>query len=89
MDQAIVIDVAREAIKSVLLVSAPILGLGLLVGLIVSIVQASTQIQEPTLSFIPKIIAVSLTMLVFGPWMMNIMYEFTVRLFENIPVYIK
>ncbi len=89
MDQAIVIDVAREAIKSVLLVSAPILGLGLLVGLIVSIVQATTQIQEPTLSFIPKIIAVSLTMLVFGPWMMNIMYEFTVRLFENIPSYIK
>ena len=89
MDQAIVIDVAREAIKSVLLVSAPILGLGLLVGLIVSIVQATTQIQEPTLSFIPKIIAVSLTMLVFGPWMMNIMYEFTVRLFENIHVYIK
>ena len=72
MDQAIVIDVAREAIKSVLLVSAPILGLGLLVGLIVSIVQATTQIQEPTLSFIPKIIAVSLTMLVFGPWMMNL-----------------
>jgi len=89
MDQRIVIDVAQEAIKSVLLVSAPILGLGLLVGLIVSIVQATTQIQEPTLSFIPKIIAVSLTMLVFGPWMMNIMYEFTVRLFENIPVYIK
>ncbi|HOS69234.1 MAG TPA: flagellar biosynthesis protein FliQ [Bacillota bacterium] len=89
MDQRIVIDVAQEAIKSVLLVSAPILGLGLLVGLIVSIVQATTQIQEPTLSFIPKIIAVSLTMLVFGPWMMNIMYEFTVRLFENIPSYIK
>lgn len=89
MDQGIVIDVAQEAIKSVLLVSAPILGLGLLVGLIVSIVQATTQIQEPTLSFIPKIIAVSLTMLVFGPWMMNIMYEFTIRLFENIPAYIK
>ena len=89
MDQGIVIDVAQEAIKSVLLVSAPILGLGLLVGLIVSIVQATTQIQEPTLSFIPKIIAVSLTLLVFGPWMMNIMYGFTIRLFENIPVYIK
>lgn len=89
MNQGIVIDVAQEAIKSVLLVSAPILGLGLLVGLIVSIVQATTQIQEPTLSFIPKIIAVSLTLLVFGPWMMNIMYGFTIRLFENIPVYIK
>ncbi|MDD4503218.1 MAG: flagellar biosynthesis protein FliQ [Clostridiaceae bacterium] len=89
MNQSIVIDVAREAIKSVLMISAPILGLGLLVGLIVSIAQATTQIQEPTLSFIPKIIAISLTLLVFGPWMMNIMYEFTVRLFENIPNYIK
>lgn len=89
MDQRIVIDIAQDAIMTVLLVAAPILGLGLLVGLIVSIVQATTQIQEPTLSFITKIIAVSLTLLVFGPWMMNIMYEFTVRLFESIPVYIR
>lgn len=89
MNQEIVIDVAQEAIKVVLMISAPILGLGLLVGLIVSIVQATTQIQEATLSFIPKIIAISLTLLVFGPWMMNLMYEFTVRLFENIPMYIK
>ena len=89
MNQGVIIDVAQEAIKVVLMISAPILGLGLLVGLIVSIVQATTQIQEPTLSFIPKIIAISLTLLVFGPWMMNIMYEFTVKLFENIPSYIK
>lgn len=89
MNQSVVIDVAQEAIRVVLMISAPILGLGLLVGLIVSIVQATTQIQEPTLSFIPKIIAISLTLLIFGPWMMNVMYEFTVRLFENIPMYIK
>lgn len=89
MNQGIVIDIAQEAIKVVLMISAPILGLGLLVGLIVSIVQATTQIQEATLSFIPKVIAISLTLLVFGPWMMNIMYEFTVKLFENIPMYIK
>lgn len=89
MNQGVVIDVAQEAIKVVLMISAPILGLGLLVGLIVSIVQATTQIQEPTLSFIPKILAISLTLLIFGPWMMNIMYEFTVKLFENIPTYIK
>ena len=89
MNQGVVIDVAQEAIKVVLMISAPILGLGLLVGLIVSIVQATTQIQEPTLSFIPKIITISLTLLIFGPWMMNIMYEFTVKLFENIPTYIK
>ena len=89
MNQGVIVDVAQEAIRTVLFISAPILGLGLLVGLIVSIVQATTQIQEPTLSFIPKVLAVSLTILIFGPWMMNIMYEFTVRLFENIPVYIK
>lgn len=89
MDQRIVIDVAQEAIKVVLMISAPILGLGLLVGLIVSIVQATTQIQEATLSFIPKIIAIALALLVFGPWMMNLMYDFTVKLFENIPTYIR
>ncbi len=89
MNQGVVIDVAQEAIKVVLMVSAPILGLGLLVGLIVSIIQATTQIQEQTLSFIPKLIAVALTFLIFGPWMMNLMYEFTVRLFENIPTFIK
>lgn len=89
MNQGIVIDVAQEAIKVVMMISAPILGLGLLVGLLVSIVQATTQIQEATLSFIPKIVTISLTLLVFGPWMMNIMYEFTVKLFENIPMYIK
>jgi len=89
VDQRLVIDIAQEAIKVVLLISAPILGLGLLVGLIVSIIQATTQIQESTLSFIQKVIAVSLTLLVFGPWMMNLMYGFTIRLFENIPMYIK
>lgn len=89
MDQSIVIDIAQEAIKVVLMISAPILGLGLLAGLIVSIIQATTQIQEAALSFIPKVIVVSLTLLIFGPWMMNMMYEFTLRLFENIPNYIK
>jgi flagellar biosynthetic protein FliQ len=89
MSQGVIIDVAQEAIKIVLMISAPILGLGLLVGLIVSIVQATTQIQEQTLSFIPKVVTIALTLLVFGPWMMNLMYEFTVKLFENIPMYIK
>jgi flagellar biosynthetic protein FliQ len=89
MSQGVIIDVAQEAIKVVLMISAPILGLGLLVGLIVSIVQATTQIQEQTLSFIPKVVTIALTLLVFGPWMMNLMYEFTVKLFENIPMYIK
>ncbi|MFZ5352067.1 MAG: flagellar biosynthesis protein FliQ [Bacillota bacterium] len=89
MDQNIVIDIGMEAIQVALLLSAPILLLGLLVGLIISIVQATTQIQEPTLSFIPKIVAISLALLVFGPWMMNIMNSFTIKLIQNIPSYIK
>ncbi len=89
MDQNIVIDIGIEAIKTALMLAAPILLIGLLVGLIVSIVQATTQIQEQTLSFIPKIVAISLTLLLFGPWMMNIMNSFTIRLIQNIPSYIK
>ncbi|MGB7606539.1 MAG: flagellar biosynthesis protein FliQ [Lutisporaceae bacterium] len=89
MNQEMVIDLGVEAIRVALMVSAPILLLGLLVGLIVSIIQATTQIQEATLSFIPKLIAIALALLIFGPWMMNMMYSFTVNLFENIPNYIK
>lgn len=89
MSQEMVIDVGIEAIRVVLMVSAPVLLLGLLVGLIVSIIQATTQIQEATLSFIPKLIAIALALLIFGPWMMNLMYDFTVNLFTNIPNYIR
>ena len=89
MNQEMVMDVGIEAIRVVLMVSAPILLLGLLVGLIVSIIQATTQIQEQTLSFIPKLVAIALALLIFGPWMMSMMYDFTINIFENIPNYIK
>lgn len=89
MDQSVVIDVAQRAIATALMICAPILGLALLVGLIVSIIQATTQIQEPTLSFIPKIITIFLTLLIFGPWMGNLITEFTINLYENIHTYIR
>lgn len=89
MNQEMVMDLGVEAIKVALMISAPVLLLGLLVGLIVSIIQATTQIQEATLSFIPKLVAIALALLIFGPWMMNTMYSFTVNLFENIPNYIR
>ena len=89
MNQSVVMDIAQEALKVVFLVSAPVLGLSLIVGLMVSIIQATTQIQEATLSFIPKVITIALTLIIFGPWMMNLMYEFTIKLFENIPMYIR
>jgi flagellar biosynthetic protein FliQ len=73
----------------VLMVSAPMLGLGLLVGLCVSVFQATTSIQEQTLAFIPKIIAVFVAILIFGPWMLRIMVEYVMNMFVNIPLYLR
>jgi flagellar biosynthetic protein FliQ len=84
MGEGLVLDIAREALYTILVISAPILGFALLVGLIVSIFQATTQIQEPTLTFIPKILAVLFSAIVFGPWMLGIIMDFTIRLFGSI-----
>ena len=72
----------------VMLVSAPMLGLGLLVGLMVSVFQATTSIQEQTLAFIPKIVAVFVAILIFGPWMLRIMVEYVTNIMVNLPLYI-
>ena len=80
-----VMGLGREAIILVLLVAGPMLGFGLIVGLAVSIVQAVTQIHEMTLTFIPKIVAVAVALMVFLPWMISIITDFTTRLFESIP----
>ena len=78
------IQIAREAMLITLLLSAPMLGFGLIVGLIVSILQALTQVNEMTLSFIPKIIAVVVAFAIFLPWLMRIIMEFTIRLLTMI-----
>ena len=70
MSGDVVVQLGQQALMVVLLVSAPMLGLGLLVGLCVSVFQATTSIQEQTLAFIPKIIAVFVAILIFGPWML-------------------
>ncbi len=82
-------DLASRSLWVTLLVAAPILGLGLAVGVAVSIFQAVTQIQEMTLTFIPKIIAIFLAILIFGKWMMLILLNFTSNLWINLPNYIK
>jgi flagellar biosynthetic protein FliQ len=82
-------DLASRALWVTLLVSAPILGLGLAVGVAVSIFQAVTQIQEMTLTFIPKVIAIFLAILIFGKWMLLILLNFTSNLWSNIPQYVK
>ncbi|MES9143995.1 flagellar biosynthesis protein FliQ, partial [Cutibacterium acnes] len=68
---------------------APILGLSLIVGLAVSIFQATTQIQEQTLSFIPKILTVIISLAVFGPWMLKVLVEFTQNLYGNMGQFIR
>lgn len=79
------IQLGREALTMVMLVSAPMLGLGLIVGILVSIFQATTQIQEQTLTFIPKIIAIFVALLLFGPWILSMMVDYTRQIFMNLP----
>ena len=86
MSGDLVIQIGQEALMVVLLVCAPMLGLGLSVGLLVSVFQATTSIQEQTLAFIPKIIAVFVAILIFGPWMLRIMVEFFTGIFVNLPL---
>ncbi|MFA6849741.1 MAG: flagellar biosynthesis protein FliQ [Selenomonadaceae bacterium] len=88
MSGDVVIQLGQEALMMVMLISAPMLGLGLLVGLLVSVFQATTSIQEQTLAFIPKIIAVFVAILVFGPWMLRLMVEYVSNIFINLPGYI-
>ncbi|WP_027084316.1 flagellar biosynthesis protein FliQ [Cohnella panacarvi] len=88
MSTEFVIGLAGQAMYTVLKISAPMLGIGLIVGLLVSIFQATTHIQEQTLAFIPKIIAVFVAILVFGPWILNIMIDFTSNLLGNLANYI-
>ncbi len=79
------VQMGREALTMVMLVAAPMLGLGLIVGLLVSIFQATTQIQEQTLAFIPKIIAVFVAILIFGPWMLSLVVDYTRNIFLSLP----
>lgn len=89
MDQGMVIDLAINALKIVIFVSAPMLGISVIVGLAISIFQATTQIQEQTLSFVPKILAVFASIALFGAWMLRVLMEFTQNLYMNINQYIK
>ncbi|NGZ75492.1 flagellar biosynthesis protein FliQ [Saccharibacillus alkalitolerans] len=88
MDSNFIIGLAGQAVYVVLKASAPMLILGLAVGLIVSVFQATTQIQEQTLAFVPKIVAVMLSILIFGPWILNTLVDFTYNILNNLYLYI-
>ncbi|EXG83121.1 flagellar biosynthesis protein FliQ [Saccharibacillus sacchari] len=88
MDSNFIIGLAGQAIYVVLKASAPMLILALVVGLIVSVFQATTQIQEQTLAFVPKIVAVMFSVLIFGPWILNTLVDFTYNILNNLYLYI-
>jgi len=85
MDSSVIMDIASNALRLVIYLAAPALLAGLAVGLLVSIFQAATQIQEQTLSFIPKLIAMVVALMVMGPWMLQQWLDFTQNLFHRIP----
>jgi len=84
MTPEFVVDLARKAIETTLLLSAPLLLAGLVVGLMVSIFQAATQINEQTMTFVPKLVVVLLTLLLFAPWMIRVMLAYTTEVFAGI-----
>lgn len=85
MTPEVVLDVGREALVVIALLSAPLLLSALAVGLIVGMIQAATQIQEMTLTFIPKLIVLALTLLISGSWMLNLLTDFSITLIQSIP----
>jgi len=89
MNEDLIIKLGQDAMKVTAMISGPILIATLVIGLIVSIFQALTQINEATLTFIPKMIIVALVIVLAGPWMMDIMTNYTVNLFENIATMVR
>jgi len=85
MDTSTVIDLGRQALWMTILISAPMLLVALIVGLIIGIFQAATSINEQTLSFIPKLVALGLTAAIFGGWMINSLVDYTRILYGRIP----
>jgi flagellar biosynthetic protein FliQ len=85
MTEGMVMDLARNALTITLQLAAPILIFSLVVGLVVSVFQAVTQINEMTLSFVPKIMAVLVAAVIFGPWMLNSLVAYMTNLFVNLP----
>lgn len=89
MSVSLVMGIARNTIEVVLWASLPILGIGLIVGLIISVFQAVTQIQEMTLTFVPKIFVTFIALIIFGPWILNKLIQFTVTIFTSFPQWVK
>jgi flagellar biosynthesis protein FliQ len=89
MNQAVLLDLGRQAVLLIIMCSAPMLAATLIIGLVVSIMQAMTQVQEQSLVFVPKVLGVFLALALFGPWILNTMLTFTANLFSSLPSIIR
>ena len=85
MSPSAVVTLGQRALWVMFLVSLPLLGVALVVGLLVSLLQAATQLNEMTLSFVPKILAIGVAMVLAGPWILHVMMDYTIRLLQSIP----
>ncbi len=83
------LDLAQEAVRTALYVAAPVIGLSLLVGLLISLFQATTQVNEPSLQFVPKILAAVAGLIVFGPWMLTNLMDFARRMMALLPAVVR
>jgi len=88
MTPELVLGIGQETLKITLLISAPMLLAGLIIGMLISIFQAVTQVHEMTLTFVPKILAVVAALIFFAPWMLRLMLDFTVKIFTQFPAYL-
>ena len=88
MTEEMIIEVGRQTIEIALLVSLPLLAVSLVIGLLISLVQVATSIQDVTLSFVPKIVAVGITLIIAGAWMLQMLVTYTSELFRRVPEFI-
>lgn len=89
MTEELIMKLGQETLKTTAMLSAPILGAALVTGLIVSVLQAITQINEATLTFIPKMIVIGVVLILAGPWMLDVLTHFTTGLFENLAMFVR
>ena len=89
MDEGMIIEMGQQTMLTILIIAAPMLGFGLIVGLSVSIFQTITSIQEQTLIFVPKIVAVFASVIIFAPWLLSILINFTTSLFGDFSQFIQ
>lgn len=85
MQSEMVLDILRGGLKVAVMISAPLLLFGLVAGVLINVFQAVTQITESTLAIVPKMIAIVIALVLFSPWILDVMSDFTIELFENIP----